>query len=276
MIPSAAILINNGELIPSCIGEEVDQVWLLHLTKGSSIPKPDYMAGLTKDGFAEEQQEKLDQAGAKVTERIYCPFLICEAKSSSTPIQAADNQNTHSAGVAVMTIVDLYRKAFRDDDPRVQKLYSQVLVFSISHDAEFFRVHGHYAIKTENRVEYRRCRIYETKILSSSWWSYNFVMNLYEEFAKDHYQRILEVAKYLPTVAQSQQPPPSKSVSMSEIKMLIVDKFNDLEKEINELEKRINEAQGLGDGRSEWVSVDEWASSGDIPYLDFNSILLEK
>ena len=72
-----------------------------------------------------------------------------------------------------MMIVDLYRTAFGDDnDQRVQDLYGQILAFSISHHAKGIRVYGHYAIQTEDRLEYRCCHIFQDEDELPLWWSY--------------------------------------------------------------------------------------------------------
>ena len=74
-------------------------------------------------------------------EDMYFPFLTCEVKCGDQALNIADQQNMHSASIAVKGIVELFRRV------RYQKkLHQTILTFSVSHDNELVRIYGHYPL----------------------------------------------------------------------------------------------------------------------------------
>lgn len=208
VVPSAEILYFRGEHNLNWIGEELDTEWIKCVAMGSTKPKPDYTAGLQRKAFTEEEIEKLENYATPIrpfyfTPNLCFPFLICEAKSGERGLNEADRQNIHSASIAVNAIVMLYKEAFMTTSPdRVQKLYGQVLVFTISHDNDRVFLYGHFTVVDDTgQLEFYRYPIalfsLTTKDGADRLKAYNFVRHVYEKFAPEHRQRIKDAVTYL-------------------------------------------------------------------------------
>ncbi|KAL1987307.1 hypothetical protein VTN96DRAFT_4335 [Rasamsonia emersonii] len=84
-------------------------------------PQPDYSVGFSDEAFSQDQLAKLfaNSEGTPTPGSpylgsywIYFPFLACEAACGD--VQIADRQNAHAAGIAVMGIVELFKRVERE------------------------------------------------------------------------------------------------------------------------------------------------------------------
>lgn len=209
VVPSAENLIVCGELKSDYIGEDLNAEWSRCATMRSTKPKPCYTAGLLNPAFTEEEVNKLENYAQptkpfRFTSRICFPFLMCEAKTGENGLIQAARQNAHSASVAVRAIIMLYQEAFGHTSLRVHQLYGKVLVFSVSHDRDRVALYGHFAILKPNHprdLKFYRHRIDDIFSLTSAahqYKSYNFVRDIYEDFAPIYRKRIKDAVQELP------------------------------------------------------------------------------
>lgn len=210
VVPSAENLHFCGVLGLESIVEEISALWTRCATLGSTIPKPDYVAGLSPGDFSSDELESLQNYATLTTPFLFTPnlcfpFLICEAKDGDQGLNKAHRQNLHSAAIAVRAIIELHRAAFGKSDRRVKELYGQVLVFTVAHNHEIVHTYGHYAVLVANTADtlaFHRFQIavfsltaFEGKNLNKP---QNFIRNMYDMFAPEHRKRIKNAAKKLP------------------------------------------------------------------------------
>lgn len=214
VVPSAENLHFSGAIDRDYIGEEIDTEWGRCETMGSSRPKPDFTAGLKRIAFSAAEDNKLNNYGTAqrpylFTPDLTFPFLMCEAKTGRVGLDNADTQNIHSASIAARAILSLYISTFGRDHKKTQDLLGRVLVFTVSHNNRVVNVYGHYAVSngTEGEESFTYFRhdiamfsltMYEGK---ERFKAYNFVKQLYDEFAPLHLQRIREAVRAMPEPA---------------------------------------------------------------------------
>lgn len=218
VVPSAQNLRLCGEKGLESIGEELSAEWTRCATMGSTRPKPDYVAGLSSKAFSRAEFEALQNHATparpfQFTPALSLPFLICEAKSGEEGLNKAHRQNLHSAGIAVRALIELAWAAYGRSDPRATDLYGQVLVFTISHNHDVVYIYGHFATLAEDNdddratntsgptLEFHRCffNVFSLTALDYRYRyaPYNFVRNVYSQFAPQHLQRIKDAAQQL-------------------------------------------------------------------------------
>ena len=174
--------------------EEVNAEW----TKSGVIygprPRPDFAAGLASSAFTHDEIRQLkcnhtDRCPSYMTEDMYFPFLICEVKSSKGLLVEAERQTMHSASIAARAIIELYRKASRE-----QELDRKILVISISLDHSMVSLYGHYARVTGQDLLFFRYEIdsfcYAQANDQNRWKAYNFTRRVYDHFVPIHLDRI--------------------------------------------------------------------------------------
>ena len=210
VVPSAETLFLRGKLKIGYIGEELNAEWIRCATMGSTRPKPDFTVGLLPTAFTEGEISKLENYAQptkpfRFTPYLSFPFLVCEAKTGEEGLNKADRQNIHSASIAVRAIIMLYREAFGHGSDRVLQLYGEVLVFSVSHDNDRIFIYGHFAVAEPDFHEGLKYYRYPIVILSFTtrggadmYKAYNFIMNVYEDFAPVHRKRIKDAVEKLP------------------------------------------------------------------------------
>ena len=132
VVPSAAAL--NIHKIADLKGiiEEIDTQWVKCAAIQGPQPKPDFAAGLGSFAFTPREIEQLNSSHTSdcptyVTDGMYFPFLVCEAKSAERGIREAERQAMRSASIAVRAIIRLYERVSRQ-----QELYRKILLFSMS------------------------------------------------------------------------------------------------------------------------------------------------
>ena len=213
IVPSARNLYLCGDLKDDYLMEEKEAPWSQCATMGDSQPKPDFTFGLQRKVFTEAGLRSLESNASPdrpfmFTHRLCFPFLVCEAKTGHEGMEKADRQNLHSGSLAVRAIFRLFEAAFGKDDIRVKKLDGQVLVFTVSHNNRIVNLYGHYAVaddKAEHGLIFSR---YDIDLFSLTmhdgrdrFKAYNFVRNLYDEFAPQHLKRIQDAVACLPAPA---------------------------------------------------------------------------
>ncbi|MCJ1349952.1 hypothetical protein MMC31_008195 [Peltigera leucophlebia] len=210
VVPSAETLFLRGKLKIDYIGEELNAEWIRCATMGSTRPKPDFTGGLLLTAFTEEEISKLENYAQptkpfRFTPNLSFPFLVCEVKTGEEGLNKADRQNIHSASIAVRAIIVLYGEAFGHRSDRVQQLYGEVLVFSVSHDNDRILIYGHFAVAAPDLPDGLKYYRYPIVIISFTTRggadmhkAYNFIMNVYEDFAPVHLERIKAAVRQLP------------------------------------------------------------------------------
>lgn len=212
IVPSAGDLNFSNELNIDYLCDEIDARWSKCEAMGSTQPKPDYACGLKPQVFTREEMHKLrDYASPKrpvfFMSELCFPFLVCEVKSGEGSLEAAGRQNIHSASVAVRSIIELHRAAY--GERQASYLYGKILAFSISRDNEVVNIYGHYAEiidKQTGELGFHRYNFASISLTMHDgrdrFRSYNFVLNLYREFAPKHLKRIRAAVAALPSSAR--------------------------------------------------------------------------
>ena len=212
IVPSAEVLYYLNELKLDYIGDGLSAEWTRCATMGSKKPKPDYVAAILRQAYTQEEIDKLENQITPerlfwFTPELSFPFLICEGKPAAVGLNEADRQNVHSASIAVRAILALYEEAFgRTASHRVHELYGKILVFSVSHNHDQVSLYGHSAVAESGSIQYRRYLIDLFSLTAregeNQYRAYNFVQNVYEQFAPVHLKRIKDAVAHLPTPAQ--------------------------------------------------------------------------
>lgn len=117
---------------------------------------------------------------------MYFPFLTCEVHAN---LDVADRQNAHSMTLAVRAIVKLFQHVKREDE-----INREILAFSVSHDARFIRIYGHYAVIDAAKTTFYRHPIHELGLTvldgKERWTAYRFTKNVYELWMPTHCKRL--------------------------------------------------------------------------------------
>ncbi|KAK7700433.1 hypothetical protein SLS57_012101 [Botryosphaeria dothidea] len=108
-----------------------------------AMPRPDYCVGFKATKFSSDQRRKLvralgDPAIWTPMGRVSLPFLTCEAKYMNG-LEQADNQNAHSMTLAIMSVVNLFRRAQCE-----RTIHLEILGFSISYNHKAVQLYCHY------------------------------------------------------------------------------------------------------------------------------------
>ncbi|WPG98973.1 Hypothetical protein R9X50_00177500 [Acrodontium crateriforme] len=197
IVPSAELLyLVDGEDGLEHVAEEISVEWGKCENLGGTIPKPDLAVGLSHTMFSEEEKAKLQNhtsfaSPTKVTDALFFPFLVCEAKCGRRNVNDADRQNIHSASIAVNAIVQLYRAV---DTDMAKTLSGQILVFSVSHDNERVKIYGHFPLIRNGKITFHRYYV-DDYSLDSHYGrdrdkGSNFTRAVYRIFYPRHVQRI--------------------------------------------------------------------------------------
>jgi len=183
------------------IAEELQAPWVCITLRGPQ-PKPDYVAGIASSAFRDEEWEKLEKCAntnskGLVTGEMCFPFLICEVKTGTDSIRDAERQSMHAASIAVNALIKLYEEANLR-----QELDRTILAFSVSHNANEIKLHGHYA-DLQIGIRYYRHELYRCELGTSSnqeqWRVYKIVMSIYDTFFEKHLERVRHAVSHLPS-----------------------------------------------------------------------------
>lgn len=131
---------------------------------------------------------------------MFFPFLTCEVKCGAGGLDMADRQNAHSMTLAVRGIIHLFRQLGREGE-----LHRRDVAFSISHNHEFVKLHGHYAEIYGQTTKYYRHTIKSFDITNEEGRSisYRFTRAIYTEWAPQHLRRICSAIDLLPLISES-------------------------------------------------------------------------
>lgn len=160
-----------------------------------AMPRPDYCVGFKATKFSSDQRRKLvralgDPAIWTPMGRVSLPFLTCEAKYMNG-LEQADNQNAHSMTLAIMSVVNLFRRAQCE-----RTIHLEILGFSISYNHKAVQLYCHYpVINGENTAIYRsklHRHDFDFQQDRDRWKSYRFVRSVYERWAPMHFKRLCD------------------------------------------------------------------------------------
>lgn len=192
------------------LAESVNEAWSNSNPLCCPRPQPDYSVGFGKGAFTEEQLARLRPfvgdyvAGVRspfmATWYMFFPFLTCEVKCGAGGLDTAERQNAHSVTLAVRGIIHLFRQVGREGE-----LHRRVIAFSISHNHEVAKLHGHYAEIYSETTKYYRQTIKSVGFTNEEdrWISYSFTKAIYAEWAPQHLRRICSVTDTLPIIDES-------------------------------------------------------------------------
>lgn len=207
IVPSAEILFSCGAKQPEPLFEEMNLSWskCFPIANGL-IPQPDYSVCRIQVHclHTDEQLQRLElyvsnwkNTHFMATEWMHLPFFTCEVKCGNEALNIADWQNAHSASVAVKGIVELYTVVSRQNE-----LHRNTLAFSISHDHEVVRIHGHYPLIDGGKTSFYRHSIHKFQFTAlegkEKWTAFKFTRNVYDVFASMHLERIRAAIDQLP------------------------------------------------------------------------------
>ena len=135
VVPSATALNLSKIADLKGITEEMDKQWVKCAPIQGPQPKPDFAAGLGSFAFTPQEIEQLNSSHTSdcptyVTDTMYFPFLVCEAKSSERGIHEAEKQAMRSASIAVRAIVRLYEKCHDSRNSIGRFLFFQYVIIT--------------------------------------------------------------------------------------------------------------------------------------------------
>ena len=193
----------------SSYDEQVDTIWINAERMGNTLPKPDYVAGLSEAAFnSKELDEITDLQTARLPFRVSAglilPYLVCEAKSGTQGLVAAEFQNTHAGGILVRTMFELYMTAYQKSKPKmVLSLSEKIIVWTMDINHESVKIWGHYGVLTDatdtllTKLLIYRYPIRDIRLAHEAerFIPYNFVRNIYKDFVPIHINRIRNALK---------------------------------------------------------------------------------
>jgi hypothetical protein len=97
--------------------ESIDEVWDECLPLTNPPPRPDYAVGFRPSAFGQERMQKLlrletwPDGSFMATSYMFFPFLTCEATRETTGLEIANRQNAHNMGIAIRSIVSVFKLA---------------------------------------------------------------------------------------------------------------------------------------------------------------------
>ncbi|KAI9780479.1 MAG: hypothetical protein M1816_002841 [Peltula sp. TS41687] len=220
MIPSLRLLYYCGANNLEHVVDEVNAIWYQQCVLEGPRPQPDLAIGLFSSAFTEEEIEKLKRYTSvdnwtQVTTQMFFPFLMCEVKCGRESLDMADRQNMHSCSVAVRAILKIEQEADKyRPGKKMDSLNGQVLVFSISHDQQDARLHGHYVKMQGEKWSYYRYHIrkFDLNVYNDLLAIYNFVQNILKSYLPRHVRRLKDALAALP---DPNKPPESSGLPSS-------------------------------------------------------------
>lgn len=205
LVPSIRDLYSYGEDYLESMIDHINVEWYSCIPiLYRQVPQPDYCVGCGATVFTKEQRQKLEPliGGWKgtpflVSSKMYFPYLTVEVVGGNELLQVADRLNSHSAGIAISQVVELYRAVSRQDE-----LNRKILVFSVSHNQRCVRIYGHYpVIEGDESLVYRHTVAMldiSSKNCKDKWKAYRFTRNLYDIFGPIHIERLRSAVDQLP------------------------------------------------------------------------------
>lgn len=194
LVPSVESLATTGAHHLAGLVESVNDGWNRCFAITKPRPQPDSSFGFGALAFTDDELDKLRpmlgdasySSWFKATYYMYFPFLMKEVKTGLMGLDIADNQNAHSATIAVRAIVELYKLVGRE-----KELHREAVAFSISHDDKSIRLYAHYPYISNGKVTVWRRTIDRFYISASTKWvSWRFTRNVFEIFSPIQLERL--------------------------------------------------------------------------------------
>ncbi|PQE31574.1 reverse transcriptase protein [Rutstroemia sp. NJR-2017a WRK4] len=176
-----------------------------------SIPRPDYCAGYQASAFSASQRRKLEPfiknwktTPFLATPQMYFPYLTASVVDGNSRLTITDPENAYSCAVAVMQVVELYRRVGRQ-----RELEGEVLAFSVSHNHEAVRIYAYYPIIDGDLTSIHRYEIKKFDITNEDgrerWTVYRFTRNVYDIYGPIHLERLGSTVDQLPNLQSNQR-----------------------------------------------------------------------
>lgn len=217
IVPSAEILADKGAKHLAILRETTNACWTNSIpfinppgsgsgSRSGPRPQPDFGLGFDRDAFNPEQLQKLqpflgdllaDHSLFAATYQMYFPFLTSEVKCGDGELDVADRQNAYAQSVILRGLHALFQLVGREEE-----LHREINGFSISHNDEYVRIWGHYAVIDGKDVKFYRHLISKFIFAPSGegdqrWKAYKFVKNVYDLWLPKYFERICSVIDML-------------------------------------------------------------------------------
>ncbi|KAL7276744.1 hypothetical protein RUND412_000241 [Rhizina undulata] len=177
IVPSAENLAlykkKSGYNSLKCLAESVNELWA-NIPIVGPCPKPDY----SLQPYIGKYNDRVYYKG---TPSMLFPFLTCEVKSASIPLDVADRQNSHSTVLAMPGVVELFMI-----EKRQKELHRQILAFSVSHNHREVRIYGHFPFYRHLIREFD----FTKDGGKNKWTAYKFIVSLFNDWAPTHFKRL--------------------------------------------------------------------------------------
>ncbi|KAF2005978.1 hypothetical protein P154DRAFT_570707 [Amniculicola lignicola CBS 123094] len=209
IFPSAEILADRGAKHLEILRETTNAGWINAIPFYGPRPQPDFGLGFKREAFTPEQLRKLqpfigneleDCSYIAATYNMYLPFFTSEVKCGASALDVADRQNLHSQTVSLRNLVELFRLV-----GRLNELHREINSYSISHSDECVRIWAHYVVVKGEDFTFHRHSIAKFDISPTAegdqrWKAWTFVMNVFDFWVPNHFQRICSAIDMLPAV----------------------------------------------------------------------------
>jgi len=207
IFPSAEILADRGAKHLEILRETTNAGWTNAIPFNGPRPQPDFGLGFKREAFTREQLQKLqpfigneleDCSYIAATYNMYLPFFTSEVKCGASALDVADRQNIHSQTVSLRNLVELFRLV-----GRLNELHREIGGYSISHSDEYVRIWAHYVVVKGEDYTFHRHSIAKFDVSPTAegdhrWKAWTFVMNVFDLWVSDHFQRICSAINMLP------------------------------------------------------------------------------
>lgn len=202
LVPSAEAFASFGAKHLDGVVESVNEGWNNCYPLTKTRPQPDGGFGYERSAFSDSQLDKLRPTLGdpsffsyfKATHYMLFPFLTKEVKTGTMGLDTADNQNLHSATIAVRAVVELFKLVGRE-----KELHREIAAFTISHDDQSIRLYAHYPIIDGDKVTIWRHTADQYYLGPKTKWStWTFTKNVFDIFSTMHLKRIHSVIDEIP------------------------------------------------------------------------------
>ncbi|EQL31617.1 hypothetical protein, variant [Blastomyces dermatitidis ATCC 26199] len=205
IVPSAENLAIYGNEHLKFLIESVSEGWNNAIPVTKPRPQPDYSVGFRREAFTDDQLQRLQPFVGDLTDTsyfmatfyMYFPFLTCEVKCGAAALDIADQQNAHSATIAVRATIELFKLVKRE-----REVNREILAFSVSHDHTAVRIYGHYAVLEGEKMNFYRHPIHKFDFTTldgkEKWTAYKFTRNVYDIWMPTHFKRICSAIDQIP------------------------------------------------------------------------------
>jgi hypothetical protein len=202
LVPSAEAFASFGAKHLNGVIESVNEGWNNCYPITKTRPQPDGAFGYERSAFSDNQLDKLRPTLGdpsffsyfKATYYMLFPFLIKEVKTGIMGLDTADNQNLHSATIAVRAVVELFKLVGRE-----KELHQEIVALTISHDDQSIRLYAHYPIIDGDKVTIWRHTADQYYLNPKTKWNtWTFTKNVFDIFSTMNLKRIRSIIDDIP------------------------------------------------------------------------------